>query len=290
MDEQSGKPIDVSAPGNAPATKAICFARLIGPFTLVDANRNRVKFTANKERAIIAVLLMSENFERSRNWLASLLWSERGQSQASGSLRQALSRLRGALSERGLQEILIVDTLTVRIRRDLIEVDLFDHSDEARLSLAAGAQLLEGMDLRDPAFEDWLRETRQVISLGSNAWQQSDDEDQIRVTDDGRIFIDGKQASRAEISDVIAAMSEHADQAAASRVSSSLSPHQSAVEAISEQRKLIQMLVMHSQQTSKEIRFLRERLEEQEKKISFLEHLALRVQQPRFSHGPIKKS
>lgn len=290
MNEQTEKTTDVSAPGNTPAIQTVCSARLIGPFTLVDANGDRVEFAAKKESAIIAVLLMSENFERSRTWLTSLLWSDRSQSQASASLRQALSRLKKALSRHDLQEIFIVDSSTMRVRKDLIEVDLFDHSDEARLSLAAGAQVLEGMDLRDPAFEDWLRETRQIISLGSNARQQSDFEDRIGITDDGRIVIDGKQASRAEVSDMVAAMSEQAGQTAASKMSSNLSPILSAVEAISEQRKLIERLVTHSQQTSEEIRLLRERLEEQEKKISFLEHFALRAQQPRFSHRPIKKS
>jgi len=56
------------------------------------------------------------------------------------------------------------------------------------------------------------------------AEHQSAYEDRIGITDDGRIVIDGKQASRAEISDMVAAMSEQAGQNAANSIAHILSP------------------------------------------------------------------
>ena len=56
------------------------------------------------------------------------------------------------------------------------------------------------------------------------AEHQSAYEDRIGITDDGRIVIDGKQASRAEISDMVAVMSEQAGQTAANSIAHILSP------------------------------------------------------------------
>jgi hypothetical protein len=89
------------------------------------------------------------------------LWSDRGQEQASGSLRQALSELRKALGP--LANHLESDRDCVRLVR--FETDLDRDPEASRLALAGGREFLEGIDILDPAFGDWLTEERQRVVL-----------------------------------------------------------------------------------------------------------------------------
>ena len=53
-----------------------------------------IEIAGRKERALLAVLAMPPGKPRSRDKLASLLWSDRGDKQARDSLKQAILRLR----------------------------------------------------------------------------------------------------------------------------------------------------------------------------------------------------
>lgn len=111
-----------------------------------------------KSCGLIALLASHAQGRRARAWLQARLWSDRGRDQASASLRQALSQLRRALGPQG--EILQINRAFVGLNRALIEV-----------IRSANEELLEGLDLRDPAFQDWLQSERRA--LGTHAAQDA---------------------------------------------------------------------------------------------------------------------
>ena len=101
------------------------------------------------------MLALAPNGTRSRKWLQSKLWSTRGEEQGAASLRQELSELRKSLHEAGL-ELLSADREVVHL--DLQSIGLDYLSDLSGRS--AMHDLLEGLDIRDPEFEEWLRDQR----------------------------------------------------------------------------------------------------------------------------------
>jgi DNA-binding SARP family transcriptional activator len=66
--------------------------RLLGPFELTGKAGQPIMVSAKKSRGPLAVLALSPAVSRER--LANLLWSDRGDAQARSSLRQALTSLR----------------------------------------------------------------------------------------------------------------------------------------------------------------------------------------------------
>ena len=71
---------------------------LIGDFKLLDANGQPVEISARKGRALLAIVALSPSGSVSRQRLANLLWGDRADEQARGSLRQTLSSLRRDLA------------------------------------------------------------------------------------------------------------------------------------------------------------------------------------------------
>ncbi|MCV6605598.1 MAG: hypothetical protein OIF34_09845, partial [Porticoccaceae bacterium] len=66
-------------------------AALWGQFCLMDEAGNDLLPSAKKSRALMAVLLLSENYEQSRSAIVELLWADRGREQGMASLRQSLN-------------------------------------------------------------------------------------------------------------------------------------------------------------------------------------------------------
>jgi TolB-like protein/DNA-binding SARP family transcriptional activator len=120
-----------------------------------------------KERALLAVLALRPGATHSREKLASLLWSGRGDARARDSLKHALGRLRAALGDS-----LVAERQSVRLDPASIAVDVaaFEglladgtpDAAEAAILLHRG-NLLDGIGIPDPAFEEWLRIERQRL-------------------------------------------------------------------------------------------------------------------------------
>ena len=123
-------------------------AKLRGSFALIDADGADVPIAGQKERALVAILLLSSDQQRSRKWLQSTLWSERFQEQAAASLRRALANLRKVVAETGID--IIADRQSVRIVGD-VELD-WGNIDQGAL--------LEDIHVKDDAYAGWLRKLR----------------------------------------------------------------------------------------------------------------------------------
>ncbi|MFN3280344.1 MAG: hypothetical protein ACK40I_01540 [Tabrizicola sp.] len=136
------------------------FIRLIGQFQVQDATGRDHTPRGAKARAILAMLSRTPDHRRPRRWLEGRLWSDRGQEQASGSLRQALTELRKSLGP--LASHLKSDRDCVGLTG--FATDLDSDPEAARLALAEGRDFLEGIDILDPAFRAWLAEERQRLA------------------------------------------------------------------------------------------------------------------------------
>jgi DNA-binding SARP family transcriptional activator len=111
---------------------------------------------------------LAQGKPRTRDQLAGLLWSDRGDAQAKGSLRQALTALRHGLPENGAPAI-EADGEAVALEASAVAVDvlaferLATNGSNGNLAEAGAlyhGPLLEGFTARDPAFDEWLAQER----------------------------------------------------------------------------------------------------------------------------------
>lgn len=122
---------------------------LYGGFFLATADGAEIPLKSQKAKALLAYLALSPGKSRSREEIMALLWSDRAEAQARASLRQVLTGLRKELGDEALA--------TLRINDEAVALDP-DHV--AVENGNAGNELLAGFHLRDPAFEEWLRDER----------------------------------------------------------------------------------------------------------------------------------
>jgi DNA-binding SARP family transcriptional activator len=73
--------------------------QVFGRFRVEDDQGNEIPIKSRKARALLAYLASPPGKPRSRDAITALLWSDRGDEQARGSLRQALSSLRHDLGD-----------------------------------------------------------------------------------------------------------------------------------------------------------------------------------------------
>jgi len=158
-------------------------AHLFGGMELRDAQGRELIVETRKARALLAFLMVESGRWHTRERLAGLPWGERGETQARNSLNQALYEIRKLETVTSLE---IVERETDRLRLRSASVDCDVHRFEALLSsdpMAAGAlcmgRLLEGLDLAERDFTDWLSERRseyqEALALALRALVRSSD-------------------------------------------------------------------------------------------------------------------
>jgi TolB-like protein/Tfp pilus assembly protein PilF len=142
---------------------------LLGGFRLTMEVDREIAISSRKNRALLAILALAPGNCVTRDELVALLWADRGEQQARNSLRQALVALRRDLSELDPSPLVIQDD---QIKLDLahLRVDVISFQSlvevedwPAAASLYKGA-LLSGLSLGGDAFEDWLREQRDIVA------------------------------------------------------------------------------------------------------------------------------
>ena len=130
-----------------------------------------IDLPGQKDRALLAVLALSPGVSHSREKLASLLWSDRGDQRARDSLKHALSRLRQSLDSMTPSPI-VSDRKTAKIEAGVVSSDvatfgrLLSSGTMSALEQATAlyrGDFLDGIGIRDPAFEEWLLIERQRL-------------------------------------------------------------------------------------------------------------------------------
>jgi len=139
----------------------ICYVYLLGALAILGPDGTVHTPKAQKARALVALLALAPRGARSRVWLRDKLWSESGEEQSSASLRQALTDVRRSLG-RLADDLLISDNHTVSLNLGRIQVDALDPELAGSGDDDAAPELLEGLDIGDPEFEDWLTLERQA--------------------------------------------------------------------------------------------------------------------------------
>ena len=128
--------------------------RVVGPFRVTAPSGEDITPTGSKNQALLAILALTPGMTRPRRWIEDKLWSTFGPEQASANLRQSLSKLRGMSPD--LAAVLQGDRNTLSLDQHRVRVE----DPVAPGALPDGRDLLEGLDVRDPEFEDWLRAER----------------------------------------------------------------------------------------------------------------------------------
>jgi hypothetical protein len=131
---------------------------LAGPICLRDRDGADLTPRARKAQGLLALIATSPNLRRSRTWLQDKLWSDREPEQGAASLRQCLTGIRSGLGKhvgclKAEAGWVALDRDRVRVRTDLVRPDL-----------GGEVEFLEGIDIRDPEFENWLRDQRRYHS------------------------------------------------------------------------------------------------------------------------------
>jgi len=129
--------------------------RLVGPIRVTSGDGRDLTPVLAKARGLLALLGTARDLRRPRPWLQDKLWSASAPAQGANSLRQTVARLRAALGPAGaclIAERGCLDPLWTRVRLDAAEVHL-DLGDDP-------PTLFEGLDIGDPEFEHWVRDTR----------------------------------------------------------------------------------------------------------------------------------
>ena len=130
---------------------------LFGPATLFDWAGQSLTPKAKKTQGLLAILAVAKGAPVSRATLQDRLWSDRMQTQGRDSLRHALQELRQVFSADD-RPILEIDGDRVTLNPRFFRCDIFEgrqHGD-----VGCRPEFLEGCDIRDPVFQDWVREIR----------------------------------------------------------------------------------------------------------------------------------
>ncbi|HEY2051104.1 MAG TPA: hypothetical protein VGH03_17330 [Caulobacteraceae bacterium] len=133
---------------------------MIGPFRLTGPDGRRIDVSSRRGMALVAMLALSRDGERTRAWLQERLWGSRAETQAQGSLRTELSELRKRLNLEGPP---LLTAGHERVRLDLTRLDI-----DVRIAETEGrsnrSELLEGLEIPgEEGFESWLLQERLAL-------------------------------------------------------------------------------------------------------------------------------
>jgi DNA-binding SARP family transcriptional activator len=141
---------------------------LLGVFHLVAAG-TELRLPTRKAEALLACLALSPDRARSRETLIGLLWGGRSDTQARHSLSQTLFSIRRAFADAGAAPIVVADAGSIALESAGVDVDVdrferraAEGTSEALREAATlyRGDLLEGLRLREEAFEEWLTAER----------------------------------------------------------------------------------------------------------------------------------
>jgi DNA-binding SARP family transcriptional activator len=143
--------------------------KIIGTFSAsVDGHEVGL---SRKAQALLGYMMLSSSRQLPRTKLVGLLWSEKEELLAKGSLRQSLSEIQRELKALGCTQF-HADQLNVAFEIDRVACDVMEIISDAERGIVNPLLLarerltdniLDDVEGIDPAFSDWLAETRPLI-------------------------------------------------------------------------------------------------------------------------------
>ena len=148
----------------------------LGKFKVLLFNGEEVTPKRKKACALLAILALTPSFGRSRVHLQDLLWSTFAEPQARNNLGGEIHLIKKSLG--AASDVLIAKDSMLHIDRRRVWIDVLDAQTDlpARQAATRPDLLLENITIRDPEFDDWLRDQRQrlpdLLELSSAAVPQ----------------------------------------------------------------------------------------------------------------------
>ncbi len=146
-------------------TSSLIRVRLFGDYRIYLTTGQDITPGSKKSRAIVAYLCLKPSGRETREKLRSLVWSSRGEKQARDSLRQTLATLRRDFRDQDGSEILHANREEVALLLDSISIDAREvralagsdsPEDWKKIPKLCHGDLLAGLEVEDPAFNDWI--------------------------------------------------------------------------------------------------------------------------------------
>jgi DNA-binding SARP family transcriptional activator len=141
---------------------------LLGGFQLLDADGRAVAFPTKKTRGLMAYLALPLGQSHPRDKLAALLWGDMQAPQARAGLRQAVYAIRKAAGEDCMRidgETLALNPAALTVDAQLFERAVGEGTPELleRAATLYQGDLLAGLSLQEPPFEEWLLAERERL-------------------------------------------------------------------------------------------------------------------------------
>jgi tetratricopeptide (TPR) repeat protein len=135
--------------------------QLLGSVVLTAPSGADVTPRLLKTQGLLAFMALSDGRPVNRATLQALLWSDRMPKQGRDSLKKALSELRNCFSEGDVSPL---ETKGGPVTLDLsrLDIDLLNGTPVSKNALYV-PQFLEGIHIKDEAFNSWLRDIRQKL-------------------------------------------------------------------------------------------------------------------------------
>src|SRR5262245_51943983 len=141
---------------------------LLGGFTARRESGELIELASRKAQGLLAFLALPPGTAHSRDRFAAMFWPELSAAQARANLRQVLFALRHAVA---FADPLRIDGDTVWLNPARVDVDAvaFEDAVNARPERLAAAldlyrgDLLEGLRVQEPPFEEWLAVQRERL-------------------------------------------------------------------------------------------------------------------------------
>jgi DNA-binding SARP family transcriptional activator len=137
---------------------------LLGDFRLHTTNDEDVAIRGKKNAALLASILLDPEKRINRGVAEALLWSQRSAPQAKASLRQCLSELREQLD--GFSNVELITNrreISLALNAIILDVDEIvgvaesdSIAEKIRFADHCEGEFLKGLNIHDPAFEDWV--------------------------------------------------------------------------------------------------------------------------------------
>ena len=128
--------------------QAVLKVRLYGPLLVGVSEQGALAGT--RSLALVALLATAPSLSRTRAWLVSHLWSDHTHERGRANLRQLLHALRQQLG-RAFDDIFVLTRQDIALRASAVLI----------MGTPTDGVLLEGFDLNDDGFDEWLLEQRQ---------------------------------------------------------------------------------------------------------------------------------
>ncbi len=158
----------MGAGGVDDAHAQVILIRVLDGFSVETSLGMRITIKNRKACALLGYLALNRNHVETRERLAGLLWSDRGEEQARASLRQCLKQLRGVFHPINCR-VLRMDRQEVAISPQHIQIDLEQATtkrDDGQLGaglvngIVVPERILYGLEELDEAYAAWLHVIR----------------------------------------------------------------------------------------------------------------------------------